>query len=191
MNRRPRCSPCRCRCSSWRRDRRPCSSTPPTAVRAPLSRGSSVPGAGCRAARSYGTHVDGFVHQAGCRGAIVDFGPTAAPAFERGDARQLAPAPSGVVEQRLAAHIAVRSPDHRLMRKQEDIALAIFYPPILHRAAHTVRDLAIRLAPARTEGVPEARPVARPGERALRQPLELVARLDDPLVDLDRGAERF
>src|ERR1700683_5175575 len=97
--------------------------------------------------------------------------------------------------QPLAFGLAPGDPDGQLVGDAHRLPAGRRLPRRLHHGQHPRRDVVIGLAPRRPERVDQERPVAgtaqRPVAHAELQALEMVPRLDQPVVGDDRQAEPF
>src|SRR5215471_17567780 len=112
---------------------------------------------------------------------------------ETGHAGQRAPAATGVVPQAVALGRPAGDPDGQLVTDEDRLVPAGGLDRVGHGGVHPGRDARVRLTPGRLERVAQVPPVRRPAQGAVpdaeRRTLEVVPRLDQPLVDLYLEAE--
>src|SRR5262245_29379928 len=127
------------------------------------------------------------------RHGVVDPGEPVAIVGEAGHAAQRAFPGGRVVPQRLALGHPPGHPDGQLVADAHRLLAGRGFPHGLHHGEHPGRDLLVRLAPGRPERVDQVRPGRRTAQRpvAHAEPhaLEVVPRLDQPVVRHDLEPE--
>src|SRR5213076_53905 len=112
---------------------------------------------------------------------------------EAGHAGQRTLTAAGMMPEAAVLGLPAGHPDGQLVADEDRLVPAGGAGRVGQGDAHPGRDVHVRLAPGRPERVAEVRPVRRPTQGAVPdaepRPLEVVPRLDQPLVDLHVQAE--